>query len=276
MRSAVAGALAAGLALCGLAVVQERRQPTWLSPTFVGAGARSLAAAAAPPAAPWSVPPAPARAAAGPRALNQPFAGTSFGRAALALAALCAAAALRASAPRVACYAAKRKYEKFPYIDKKSQYKLPNMGYRISGAPGFPGSPHHWTEPIRWCQRFKRRIHIRRKVEGTCARPRMAVFRSHHHLHVNIVDDTIGTGEMLLTSTTKQKPVLEEIRKVTGAEAGREKTWSEEAAEALGRDVAKRCLEKNITMVVFDRGGFPYEGRVKALAEAARSGGLQF
>jgi len=198
--------------------------------------------------------------------------GASLRSAAVGLAALCAAAVVQAAAPLVARQSAR----KFNPVDKWKQFKMQNMGYRISGAPGYPGSPHKWTEPIRWCQRFKRRIHIRRKVEGTCARPRMAVFRSQHHMHVNIVDDTIGNGITLLTCTTKQRNNLEEIRKLQGAEKGWEKTWSEEAAEVVGRDVAKRCLEKNITMVVFDRGGFPYEGRVKALAEAARSGGLQF
>jgi len=104
----------------------------------------------------------------------------------------------------------------------------------------------------------------------------MAVFRSLKHMHVNVVDDTIGTGVTLLTCTTKQKPILEEIRKLQGAEKGQEKTWSVDAAELVGRELAKRCLEQNITQVVFDRGGFPYEGRVQALAEACRSGGLQF
>uniref|UniRef100_A0A7S1LTU2 Large ribosomal subunit protein uL18c n=1 Tax=Alexandrium catenella TaxID=2925 RepID=A0A7S1LTU2_ALECA len=272
MRSGLAAALAAAaaLALCCRAAAQERRQPKWLSPAFVGAksfGAAAPATVAPPPVAAWRSPqPQPH---AGPQA---PPSGAAFGRAAFAFAVLCAAAAARAAAPRVACNATR----KFNYVDKWKQFKMPNMGYRISGAPGHPGSPHFWTEPIRWCQRFRRRIHIRRKVEGTCARPRLAVFRSLTHMHVNVVDDTVGTGVTLICATTKQKPVLEEIRQLQGVETGKESTWSEEAAEVLGREVAKRCLEKNITMVVFDRGGFPYEGRVKALAEAARSGGLQF
>jgi len=174
----------------------------------------------------------------------------------------------------VACAA----YEQHPPRARK-KHRNPQehqLGYRITGGPGYPGSPHAWTEPIRWCQRFKRRITIRRKMEGTIARPRLAVFRSKEHLHVNVVDDTQGNGITLLTSTTRQKHNMEAIRETQGVERGKEKTWSEEAAEIIGRDVAKRCLEKDITMVCFDRGGFPYGGRVKALAEAARSAGLQF
>lgn len=150
------------------------------------------------------------------------------------------------------------------------------LGYRIGGQPGHTASPHQWVEPIRWAIRFRRRIGTRKKMEGTCARPRLAVFRSKEHVHVNVIDDTIGNGVTLLTCTTKQKHNLEEIRKATGAEPKKEKTMSEAAAEILGKDVAKKCLEKNITQVCFDRGGFPYEGRVQALAEAARSAGLQF
>eukprot|EP00440_Ansanella_granifera_P001277 gb/GFBE01001375.1/.p1 GENE.gb/GFBE01001375.1/~~gb/GFBE01001375.1/.p1 ORF type:complete len:105 (+),score=40.78 gb/GFBE01001375.1/:1-315(+) len=104
----------------------------------------------------------------------------------------------------------------------------------------------------------------------------MAVFRATNHMHVNIIDDTIGNGVTLVTVTTKQRENLDAIREKQGCEKGSEKTWSIEAAEIVGAEVAKQCLEKNITMVVFDRGGFPYEGRVQALAEAARSGGLQF
>jgi large subunit ribosomal protein L18 len=188
----------------------------------------------------------------------------------LGLLGLCAAMGTRVLGSSICRFGRKRT------PNRPTNWEDERLGYRIHGAPGWPGSPHHYAEPIRWCNRFKTRIHIRRKVEGTCVRPRLAVFRSHQHLHANVVDDTTGTGVTLVTVTTKQRDNLERIREKQGVEKGQEKTWSIEAAEVVGTEIAKRCLEKNITMVVFDRGGFPYEGRVKALAEAARSGGLQF
>jgi len=151
-----------------------------------------------------------------------------------------------------------------------------NMGYRIKHGPNGKAAPHKWCERIRWCKRFRTRIAIRRKIEGSTARPRMAVFRSLHHVHVNVVDDTIGTGITLCTATSKQRHNLDEIRKVQECNKGEEKTWWLDAAEVVGRDIAKKCLDQNITQIVFDRGGFEYKGRVKALAEAARSAGLQF
>ncbi|CAJ1333960.1 unnamed protein product [Effrenium voratum] len=159
---------------------------------------------------------------------------------------------------------------------KQTDWNHPRLGYRIKGAPGWNGSPHTWTDPIRWVHRFRRRIHIRRKVEGTPARPRLAIYRSHMHMHASVIDDTSGTGITMVQVTSKQSPSLEKLREKQGCEKGGEKTWSVEAAEIVGEEIAKQCLDKGITMVVFDRGGFRYEGRVKALAEAARSGGLQF
>lgn len=200
--------------------------------------------------------------------------GSAFTRpGGLALGALCAAIAARVVGSLVTMGSR-------PFIRRKrsrpTDWKHDRLGYRIHGEPGYPGSPHAWTEPIRWVYRFKKRITIRRKVEGTNARPRLSVFRSQHHMHVNVIDDTVGVGITLASSNTKQDHNLEELRKLQGAEKGWEKTWSEAAAEVVGRDIAKKCLEKNITQIVFDRGGWPYEGRVKALAEAARSAGLQF
>jgi len=164
-----------------------------------------------------------------------------------------------------------------PYTDKKIQAKWPNMGYRIKGAPGHPASPHPWIEKIQWVERFKKRIHIRSKNEGTCARPRMAVFMSQKKMYVNIMDDTVGLGQTLLCVSTRQADVLQAIREETGCEKGAEEGEKLQAAEILGKMVAKKCLEKEITQIVFDRGGFHYHNkRIKALAEAARSGGLQF
>eukprot|EP00929_Paragymnodinium_shiwhaense_P107632 TRINITY_DN738_c0_g2_i2.p1 TRINITY_DN738_c0_g2~~TRINITY_DN738_c0_g2_i2.p1 ORF type:complete len:303 (-),score=76.54 TRINITY_DN738_c0_g2_i2:253-1083(-) len=198
------------------------------------------------------------------------------------IALLCAASVARRST--TACRAF-RPMEDLEYVEDEEWFygmpKKPNpqyeqrMGYRINGEPGKPGSPHYWTEKIRWCHRFKTRIHIRRKVEGNTARPRLAVFRSKEHMHVNVIDDTIGTGKTLACSTTRQKHNKEEIKKVD-EKSEKFRSWTMEAAEVVGRDIAKKCLDANITQVVFDRGGFPYQGRVKALAEAARSAGLQF
>jgi len=204
---------------------------------------------------------------------------------------------------RVVCYAAKKKNFKFvdppgidgndyteknrvkekatyfknhPYTSKKIQETWPNMGYRISGAPGFPGSPHGWIERVRWCHRFRKRIRIRSKMEGTCARPRMAVYQSREKIYLNVIDDTIGLGQTLMCVSTQQADVLQAIREETGCEKGHENDDKEKAAEILGKMAARKCLEKEITQIAFDRGGHIYEGRIKALAEAARSEGLQF
>mmetsp|Transcript_68641 Transcript_68641/g.128040 ORF Transcript_68641/g.128040 Transcript_68641/m.128040 type:complete len:251 (-) Transcript_68641:80-832(-) len=149
-------------------------------------------------------------------------------------------------------------------------------GWRIHGAPGRPGTPYWKIPDVRWCKRFKNRIAVRKHIEGTCARPRLAVFRSRQHIHVNVVDDTVGTGVTLVASDSKQAHNLEALREKSGCSKGDEKTWSYLAAEVVGADIAKKCLENDITQVVFDHGGFKYTGRVKSLAEAARAGGLTF
>eukprot|EP00930_Biecheleria_cincta_P069756 TRINITY_DN57460_c0_g1_i1.p1 TRINITY_DN57460_c0_g1~~TRINITY_DN57460_c0_g1_i1.p1 ORF type:complete len:266 (-),score=31.86 TRINITY_DN57460_c0_g1_i1:100-897(-) len=186
---------------------------------------------------------------------------------------LCAAIAARSVVSKVTRWSG-TKARRTP--NRPTDWNDVTLGYRIRGPPGFPGSPHGWCEPIRWCSRFKTRIKLRKKYEGTSVRPRVAIHRAENHMNLNVVDDTIGLGKTLLTITTKQKLLTEQIREKQGCDAGYEKTWSVEAAEIVGAELAKQCLEKNITQIVFDRGGWPYEGRVKALAEAARSAGLQF
>jgi len=110
--------------------------------------------------------------------------------------------------------------------------------------------------------RFKRKRRIRSRVEGTLDRPRLSVFRSNKHIYVQLVDDV--KGHTLVAASSGE----EELRtKVSG---------SIEGAKTLGNLVAKRALAKNITQVVFDRSGYLYHGRVKALADAAREGGLKF
>ena len=105
---------------------------------------------------------------------------------------------------------------------------------------------------------------IRNRFAGTAERPRLAVFRSNNHMYAQIIDDTVGNT--LVSASTLQKDVKAEL----------EKTNNVEAATKLGEVIAKKALEKGITNVVFDRGGFIYQGKIKALADAAREAGLQF
>ena len=105
---------------------------------------------------------------------------------------------------------------------------------------------------------------LRNRFSGTAERPRLAVFRSNNHMYAQIIDDTVG--KTLVSASTLDKDVKAEL----------EKTNNVEAATVVGTVVAKQALEKGITTVVYDRGGFVYEGKVKALAEAAREAGLEF
>ena len=105
---------------------------------------------------------------------------------------------------------------------------------------------------------------MRRHIIGTPERPRMAVFRSNNHMYAQIIDDTVG--KTLVSASTVQKEVKAEL----------EKTNDVAAAAHLGTVIAKRAIEKGITTVVFDRGGFIYQGKIQALADAAREAGLNF
>ena len=112
--------------------------------------------------------------------------------------------------------------------------------------------------------RVKKHNRMRNHLAGTAERPRLAVFRSNNHMYAQIIDDTVGNT--LVSASTLDKDVKAEL----------EKTNNVEAATVVGTVVAKKALEKGITTVVYDRGGFVYEGKVKALAEAAREAGLEF
>ena len=105
---------------------------------------------------------------------------------------------------------------------------------------------------------------LRNRFSGTAERPRLAVFRSNNHMYAQIIDDTVG--KTLVSASTLDKDVKAEC----------EKTNNVQAAAVVGKVVAKKALEKGITTVVYDRGGFIYEGKIKALAEAAREAGLEF
>ncbi len=112
--------------------------------------------------------------------------------------------------------------------------------------------------------RVKKHNRMRNHLAGTAERPRLAVFRSNNHMYAQIIDDTVGNT--LCAASTLDKDVKAEL----------EKTNNVEAAAHLGTVIAKKALDKGITTVVFDRGGFIYQGKVKALAEAAREAGLEF
>ncbi|CAH2053151.1 unnamed protein product [Thlaspi arvense] len=114
--------------------------------------------------------------------------------------------------------------------------------------------------------RIARHSRIRKKVNGTTERPRLCVFRSNKHLYVQVIDDT--KMHTLASASTKQKPISEELDYTSGPTI--------EVAKKVGEVIAKSCLEKGITKVAFDRGGYPYHGRIEALAAAAREHGLQF
>ena len=112
--------------------------------------------------------------------------------------------------------------------------------------------------------RAKKHLRLRNRFSGTAERPRLAVFRSNNHMYAQIIDDTVGNT--LVAASTLEKAVKAEL----------EKTNNVDAAAYLGTVIAKRALEKGITAVVFDRGGFIYQGRIAALADAAREAGLEF
>ncbi len=113
--------------------------------------------------------------------------------------------------------------------------------------------------------REKRKIRIRKKVVGTTDRPRLTVYRSLKHMYAQLFDDSSGVS--LGTVSTKTKSVLEEVKAAKGKVA---------AAQLVGKEIAKLAQSKNITEVVFDRNGYLYHGRVKAVADGAREAGLQF
>ena len=112
--------------------------------------------------------------------------------------------------------------------------------------------------------RMNKHRRLRNRFSGTPERPRLAVFRSNNHMYAQIIDDTVGNT--LVAASTVEKEVKAEL----------EKTNDVDAAAYLGTVIAKRALEKGINTVVFDRGGFIYQGKIAALAEAAREAGLEF
>ena len=117
------------------------------------------------------------------------------------------------------------------------------------------------NRPNTAAQRAKRHARVRGKISGTAERPRLCVFRSENHIYAQIIDDV--AGHTLVAASSHEKNLA--------AKGG-----NCEGATLVGKLVAERALEKGIKEVVFDRGGYVYHGRVKALAEGAREGGLEF
>lgn len=115
-------------------------------------------------------------------------------------------------------------------------------------------------------QDIRSRIHarIRKKIAGSSARPRLAVFRSQAHIYAQVIDDDLGST--LCTASSLDKDVKGKFKR--GSNVG--------AAKAVGQLLAERAKQKGVSAVVFDRGGFQYHGRIKALADAAREAGLKF
>ena len=112
--------------------------------------------------------------------------------------------------------------------------------------------------------RVKKHRRVRNNLAGTAERPRLAVFRSNNHMYAQIIDDTVGNT--LVSACTLDKDVKDAV----------EKTNNVDGAAQVGTVIAKKALDKGITTVVFDRGGFIYQGKIKALADAAREAGLTF
>jgi large subunit ribosomal protein L18 len=111
--------------------------------------------------------------------------------------------------------------------------------------------------------RERRKLGVRKKVVGTTERPRLNVFRSNKHIYAQVIDDSQGRT---LVAVSTVSPVVREALDGT----------KRDEARKIGEEIAKKCLAANISKVVFDRNGFMYTGRVAALAEGARAGGLDF
>jgi large subunit ribosomal protein L18 len=112
--------------------------------------------------------------------------------------------------------------------------------------------------------RLRRHKRVRRHVTGTAERPRLNVFRSLNHIYAQVIDD--GEGHTLVSASTVDPEVQKQLKDLTKIDQAR----------VVGKVLAERALGQGVKQVVFDRGGYQYHGRVKALADAARDGGLKF
>jgi large subunit ribosomal protein L18 len=112
--------------------------------------------------------------------------------------------------------------------------------------------------------RIRRHVRLRTHLEGGPKRPRLAVYRSLHHVYAQIIDD--ASGRTIAAASTTDADLRKSLKSPSNSQG----------AAAVGKSIAERALKSGIENVVFDRGGFPYHGRIKALAEAARTAGLKF
>lgn len=120
------------------------------------------------------------------------------------------------------------------------------------------------TKEDRNLARKRRHLRVRNRINGTAERPRLNIYRSNKHIYAQVIDDVTGTT--VASASTLDKELAEQVKNGGNVDA----------AVKVGELVAKRALEKGISQVVFDRGGYLYHGRVQALADAAREAGLQF
>ncbi len=116
--------------------------------------------------------------------------------------------------------------------------------------------------------RQRRHIRVRKSLSGTPERPRLAVYRSLHHIYAQVIDD--NAGHTMVSASSLDPELRGQLQAQT------EHSDKSDVARAVGKLVAQRALQAGIEVIVFDRGGFPYHGRVKALAEGAREAGLKF
>ena len=115
--------------------------------------------------------------------------------------------------------------------------------------------------------RIRRHARVRKKIKGSAERPRLAVFRSNAHIYAQVIDDLAGTTVAAASSSESS---------LKDTFSGTVRGGNKAGAEALGKVIAERLKEKGVTKVVFDRGGFLYHGRIRAIADAARAAGLEF
>lgn len=127
-------------------------------------------------------------------------------------------------------------------------------------------------------KKIRSRVHkrIRQKLRGTAERPRLAVFRSVTHIYAQVIDDAQGKTLVAASSVAKDAKPARAAKGGKTTKTSKTSGGNVAAAMAIGKLVAERAKQKGIAKVVFDRGGYPYHGRVKALAEAARAAGLEF
>jgi large subunit ribosomal protein L18 len=114
-------------------------------------------------------------------------------------------------------------------------------------------------------KRVRSKIKIRKKLSGVPERPRLTVYRSLNNIYVQLIDDV--NGKTLTSASTLSKELTEELKSIKGKTS---------KSKAVGKLIAKKALEQNISSIVFDRNGYRYHGRVQAIAEGAREGGLKF